>query len=521
MIVALQAVPTVRADTIYVDDDNCAGPGDGSELDPYCSIQTAIDNAVDTDEIVVAPGTYLEAINLLGKAINLHSSDGPADTTIDATGLGASVVMCITGEGPQTILEGFTFTGGTGTLFEFAPGTLLLAGGGMYNDNSSATVTDCTFTENTAYGGAGMFNNTSNPIVTGCTFAQNSGTFGGGMHNESSSPTVTDCAFDGNTVTGSGGGMYNEASNPALTGCTFENNSANFGGGIFNTNSSPTLSDCTITGNLATNNGGGMTNTLSSSPTVTNCAFIQNSANIGGGMLNNGGSPALTNCTFIGNSADARGGGMYNGLSSSPTLTNCTFHGNSAGRNGGGMHNSNSSPTVTNCILWGDMPDEIANSPTGTSLVSWSDVQGSGGSAAWDALLGTDGGGNIDRDPMFADADRRLSPGSPCIDAGDSAAVPPDQDTDLDGDPRFVNDPCTADTGSGDPPIVDMGAYEFQCTSCDLVINGAVEVSDFLSLLANWGPCGNCQNCPGDFDGDCEVGVADFLILLANWGPCP
>ena len=34
-----------QADTIYVDDDSPGG--DGSELDPYCSIQTAIDAAVD------------------------------------------------------------------------------------------------------------------------------------------------------------------------------------------------------------------------------------------------------------------------------------------------------------------------------------------------------------------------------------------------------------------------------------------------------------------------------------------
>ena len=72
--VTVLAVSTAQADTIFVDDDNCPGPGDGSELDPYCSIQTAIDAAVDTDEIVVAPGTYFETIDFLGKAITLRSS---------------------------------------------------------------------------------------------------------------------------------------------------------------------------------------------------------------------------------------------------------------------------------------------------------------------------------------------------------------------------------------------------------------------------------------------------------------
>ena len=49
--VTVLAVSTAQADTIFVDDDNCPGPGSGTERDPYCSIQTAIDNAVDTDEV--------------------------------------------------------------------------------------------------------------------------------------------------------------------------------------------------------------------------------------------------------------------------------------------------------------------------------------------------------------------------------------------------------------------------------------------------------------------------------------
>ena len=39
--VTVLAVSTAQADTIYVD-VNCPGPGNGSEAEPYCSIQTAI-----------------------------------------------------------------------------------------------------------------------------------------------------------------------------------------------------------------------------------------------------------------------------------------------------------------------------------------------------------------------------------------------------------------------------------------------------------------------------------------------
>ncbi len=52
----------------------------------------------------------------------------------------------------------------------------------------------------------------------------------------------------------------------------------------------------------------------------------------------------------------------------------------------------------------------------------------------------------------------------------------------------------------------------------DLDANGLVGITDFLDLLAAWGPN---PGHPADFDGDGEVGINDFLDLLAAWGPCP
>jgi len=45
-----------------------------------------------------------------------------------------------------------------------------------------------------------------------------------------------------------------------------------------------------------------------------------------------------------------------------------------------------------------------------------------------------------------------------------------------------------------------------------------VGINDFLDLLAAWGPN---PGHPADLDGDDVVGINDFLMLLANWGPCP
>ena len=54
------------------------------------------------------------------------------------------------------------------------------------------------------------------------------------------------------------------------------------------------------------------------------------------------------------------------------------------------------------------------------------------------------------------------------------------------------------------------------CTA-DIDEDGNVGITDFLALLAAWGPN---PGHPADFDGDGVVGIVDFLELLGAWGPC-
>ncbi len=321
---------------------------------------------------------------------------------------------------------------------------------------------------------------------------------GGGMHLDSSSPTVADCTFDANTAA-VGGGMYILLSDPAVTDCAFSGNVASgSGGGMYNNLSSPTVTDCTFIDNSSGSDGGGMHNVGSlTRPTVTNCAFIGNTAAGGGGMSNlSSSSPTVVNCVFSGNTVPTSGGGMSIGQTSSTVMVNCVLWGNTAnaveGGGGGVRVYVGSSLEMTNCIAWGNAApvgagDEILNAGTSTTI-GYCDIQGCGASGAgWDLALGIDDGGNIDVDPMFVNApgtdgtpgtqddNLRLQAGSPCIDAGDSTAVPADT-SDLDGDgdtsepvpvdlagnARFVDDPSAPNTGIplGGGPVVDMGAWE-------------------------------------------------------------
>ncbi len=543
--------------TIYVDDDTCPGQGSGTEQDPYCSIQFAIDATCDEgDEIVVAPGTYYEAIDFQGKGIDLHSSDGRDVTTIDATGLGTSVVKCDSGEGSDTILDGFTITGGTGT----DTGDGYLRGGGMYNFSASPTVANCTFSGNTGtYYGGGMHNSQSHPTVTNCTFAGNSSERGGGMSNYiDSNPTVTNCTFIGNEAP-IGGGMINATGSSAtVTGCTFTGNHANqHGGGICSTGATATVMNCAFSGNTA-GTGGAMSN-HSTSPTIANCTFSGNTAGggsidvaAGGGMYNHVASPTVTNCTFTGNAASLGGGAMANyeasdpavtnciftgntgpsggamlnrkvTIASDPTVTNCTFSGNSADY-GGGMRNHESSPTVTNCVFSGNsgtnrgggMSNSVHSDPTVTNCTF------SGNTA------GDDGGGGMSNyytsSPTVTNCifwgDSAASGGpeiwndssTPVVTYSDVQGGYPGA-TNIDADPLFARDPYDGGDGWGDDPAtteIDEGANDDYGDLRLSTGSPCIDTGDNTDVTEATDLDGNPRVLDGDSDGKAVVDMGAY-----------
>jgi len=149
------------------------------------------------------------------------------------------------------------------------------------------------------------------------------------------------------------------------------------------------------------------------------------------------------------------------------------------------MANYESNPFVINCIFWDNTSYGIYNYSS-VSVVLYSDVQG-----------GYAGTGNIDADPCFVDANNpdpnlwnlRLQPDSPCIDAGDTTALPAGIFADAGGNLRGVDDPARADTGISFLGVtVDMGAYEFQLCQIagDINCDGVVDFKDLAILCGNW-----------------------------------
>lgn len=113
------SVPAWAQTTIYVDDDNCPGPGSGTMADPYCKIQDAIDAASPGDVINVNPGTYGGALTIT-KRITLSGAD---KTNTIITHIGSPVEQLVflgTNSGLDlngpVIIENFTFYNG-GSLY--------------------------------------------------------------------------------------------------------------------------------------------------------------------------------------------------------------------------------------------------------------------------------------------------------------------------------------------------------------------------------------------------------------------
>ena len=399
--IALAAITVVaaplRAGTLNV-------PGDSP------TIQGAINMATSGDTILVAPGTYVETIDLLGKQLVIEGTGGAAVTIIDAAG-GPSAVTADAAEPAGTALRGLTLTGGTGrdVIVQDSPlgdYHIVTGGGGLYAGvGAHLDLSDCAITGNTI--GTALFS------------------WGGGVLAYACTLQITDCSFSSNSVEDAGAAFATAGGEVTLTmsGCTVTGNTALDGPAILILHGFGQVNDCVI----ADNTGTGL-RTTGYGLTVRRCTFYGNTeygysmfAWFGSDVidltfLGNGVGGAYCSDTPIGQGNDVVRGCVFAGgdslrVSGTPysTIDNCTFDGAS-------ILNGDKEVYMRNCIVRG------AGSIESIGYVDaiYSDIQGPI----------PPGIGIIDSDPLWVNAaaqDYALLPASPCIDAGDpSSPLDPD-----------------------------------------------------------------------------------------------
>ncbi len=430
------------------------GSGDCTSWASACNLGTALDGALPGCKIWVAQGVYKPGVAryntfTLRAGVALYGGFAGTETSLAERDWQQHVTV-LSGD-----IDGNDIVDANGV----DPSTASIVGNNAFHVVSSTGLTETAHLDGfTITAGSATGDTISGACGQQC---------GGGLYSVNSSLSLANITFSGNRAY-SGGGFATFYGNPSLNNVTFSGNLGYLtGGGIYNKSSSPNLANIIFNGNRVTDiygKGGGMCNIQYSNPTLMNVIFNANRAN--------------------GNYSS--GGGMYNDASSFPSLVNVTFSGNQADYQGGGVWNhAGSYPRITNTILWGNTaqygPQVYSNSSS--PIFFNSTIQGAFNDGSWDAALGTNGGSNLDADPIFVrnpspgpDAtwgtadddygDLHLQTASPAIDAGNNALVPPDTldldsdgdlreplPYDLDGQPRFFN---------GAPPVVDMGAHESQ-----------------------------------------------------------
>ena len=410
------------------------------------TIQSGIDVAKNGDTVLVAEGLYYENINFRGKAITVASYFLIDDDTshISATIIdgsqpshpdSGSVVTFNSGEDTNSILCGFTITGGTGTKYSVSipmpPYNLnVRAGGGITMFNSGSTICQNRIIDN----------NLDDLLVHECT--------GGGVSSgppgnsnwviiESNLITKNSCTKG--TLSNSGGGL-SISSNARVCGNTIRENQVSsttqqaVGGGLyFERGDSIIVTENILIGNESITNstsklgvGGGMYFMSKDSAIIqvigNIVAFNQSKSaawsgangvgfdNINGEVLfaNN-----LIHNNYYSGTEVCHGGGIYV-TNSEVQIINNTLTGNEA-TYGGGICNRYSEGTVyINNIFWNDDSytghkeiEVIKNSGDENPIINYCDIQG-----------GWLGEGNIDVNPMFKDTLFNLSDSSRCIGRG-------------------------------------------------------------------------------------------------------
>jgi len=445
--------------TWYVD-GSVSHSGDGTSSETaFKTIREGMEMALSRDTVIVAPRTYDESVQFEGYNIILRSTD-PRDpdvvesTIIDGNQTGSVVTFSGT-ENETCVLSGFTIQNGSAEY-----------GGGILGAEAHATIKNNTITGNTATYGGGLAY--CHGTIGDNTIKLNRAAMSGGGLLDCDGEII-DNIITGNEVAGGplgGGGLShcdgliqnNDIDANVATGAG--------GGGLLVCNA--TILNNKITSNKATGfeaSGGGL---RSCDGAILNNVIAGNTAEAFGGGLAYCGGTVRSNL-IAGNSAGVVGGGLY---VCDDTIVNNTVVHNSCDYYGGGL--GQCSGEIINCIVWANTAQDGAQLYD-SSTPAYSCIQD------WTA----GGEGNTDADPQFVEAagpdgdpktyednNYRLSPASPCIDAGDNSALAP-LGLDLDGNLRIAF--------GGKSLTVDMGAYEynsapFMITDVIAPVGGAIKL---------------------------------------------
>jgi predicted outer membrane repeat protein len=347
-------------------------------------------------------------------------------------------------------------------------GNLAANGGGAIFGSGLVSVTLSSFVQNQAISG-GAINASDVLTLTGSVFNQNSASDGGAVRATGSRSWLEGNQFIANTAQQSGGGasisspdavfLDNywylnsadgggalEVNRAAIQGDRFEGNSGSFGASAIQAFESIAVLRTSFRENFSTGWGTLSVNAPNEVSLIANSLFYNNV----------GADTVGADIVARGNSAS----GVF--------LVNNTHRTDSAAAEPFAISLSEAGAQLRNSIISGYATAAVTTSMGAAVSESFNLFQGNpptvGGTPAATSFTG---------DPLFVDPagfNLRLQLASPAIDVGNTTGLPVLQPplsfaTDLDDNPRQIK------SWANRPGIIDLGAYEFQATASDAVLD--------------------------------------------------
>ena len=453
------SVPLVEYDgVVYVTVDGAGNYSGDSWANALSTIEGAQAIAQANNAVVwVAVGTYYgdtlsENAFVMKDGVNVYggfAGDEPADYDLSLRDFETNATILDGDSSRRVLYQPYEFNKETvWNGFTIRNGQTSGNGGGTCLQRNGV-LTECVVTGNQSTNGNGGGVYAQNSTIMDCRISSNSTqsyySNGGGIY--ANSTNISNCLIDHN-ISSCCGGIY--ASGSVVDSCTITGNTAtrttiyasSFGGGGVGAYYSSVISNCQITHNHTAYFGGGAYVAYSSS--VINCQISNNTSVLYGGGVYIGENNALRNCLVSNNTSGSYGGGVY-GLGN---VIGTTIVRNRSGEEGGGVNGG----ILTNCIVWNNERNGIADNLSSSVTCSYSAVSGGCSGTGILPLIN-------EMDPLFvnpsliagaddstANVDWHLQQGSPCVNRGDNSVV--SDSLDLDGTARVKRD------------TVDLGCYE-------------------------------------------------------------
>jgi len=281
-------------------------------------------------------------------------------------------------------------------------------GAGLYNWQSSYTITNSVFQGNTAYNGAGMYNDGRQGgdsfVIDNCVFEANAAAnYGGaGMFNFNANFTIKNCTFLANTAPTSATALYiggETSPGGRIQNCIFENGSTNFGGAVANFSSPAAVvfEDCTFNNNIAATSGGALASGFKANSVIKRCRFEANTARFGGAIFaqNDLTTVLVDSSSFVGNGGTDIGGAVYLSAGNTSRFTNTLFTLNSSNNGGALVVSEDSLDLSTSVIDRCVFQENFGLNQAGALNIENADVRMTNTLFAGNQVLGTGAGGAV------------------------------------------------------------------------------------------------------------------------------